>query len=227
MASRLDICNQAIALIRAKAISSIDETGLEARECARFYPHVVKLLLEGPVGSNHTFSFAVRRVVLAQVTNDREHEWLYAYAVPADMGSALRVLPDFEGAGVSIPIALPGEPYAETWAAAGGYDLPFVIDNSILYTNAETATLEYGINDIEEASIPVVVVEAMAADLASRLAMPIKGDKKLRRELMEEADLHWSRAIADDKNRHPQRQGVYLTEAMLARAGYTVPPVTG
>ena len=223
--SRLDICNQAVALIKAKRIQSIDESSLEARECRRFYPKVLALALEGPAGSGHTFSFANRRVALAQLaTNDREHEWLYAYAVPADMKNAIRIIPDFEAAGIGIPVPVPGQPYAETWLATGAFDVPYLIENGTIYTNAEAATLEYGINDIAEANIPTMVEEAMVVDLASRLVIPVKGDRKLRRELLEEADLLWQRAIADDKNRHPERQGEYISEAMAARGGYVTHP---
>lgn len=226
MASQLDICNQAIALIKAKAIQSLGDNSLEARECSRFYPQVLAVALEGPVGSNHVFSFANRRVVLAETTNDREHEWLYAYAVPADMGTPLRVIPDWEGAGAGIPVPIPGEPYAETWSGTALYEAPYSIENGIIYTNVETATLEYGLNDIEEGSLPAIVVDAMVTDLASRIVVPVKGDDKKRRQYMEEADLLWQRAVADDQNRHPQRHGNYVSEAMAARAGWLTAPLS-
>jgi hypothetical protein len=218
--SRLGISNQALDLIKGKRIQSIGENSLEARTCATHYPQVLSLALEGPVGSDHVFSFANRRVVLAETTNEREFEWVYAYAVPDDMGSAIRLIPNLESFGVGIPVPLAGEPYSEVWASAvSAIEADYIIENGVIYANVETATLEYGIKEIDEASLPASVVEAMTSDLASRLAVPIKNDRKLRRELMEEADLLWQRAIADDKNRQPQRSGGYLSETTAARAG--------
>lgn len=221
MPSRIDICNQAVALIGAKQMQSPGEQSLEARECNRFYPQVISNMLEGP----HDWSFANRRVLLAQLgSNDRTHEWLYAYGVPADMGTPIRLLPDLDGAGLGFPVPLPGEPYAETWALGGLYDVPYLIENGVLYANVENATLEYGINAIEEASLTSLVVDAIVTDLAYRLAVPVKKDRALRRQLMEESDLAWQRAMADDANRNPRQYGEYISETMAVRAGWHTAP---
>jgi hypothetical protein len=39
--SQLSLSNQALAALPAKEISSLNENSLEARECRRFYPHVM------------------------------------------------------------------------------------------------------------------------------------------------------------------------------------------
>lgn len=221
MPSRVDICNQAVGLIGAKPIQSVDEQSLEARECRRFYPQVIATMLEGP----HDWSFANRRVALAAlVTNPRSSEWLYAYGVPADMGTPIRLIPDLVGSGLGFPVPLPGEPYAETWATGGLYQAAWLIENGVLYANVENATLEYGIKAVEEAVLTALAVDAIATDLAYRLAVPVKKDRALRRQLMEEADLAWQRAMADDANRQPRRQGDYVSEAMAARAGWHTAP---
>lgn len=217
MPAKLDIWNQAIDLIKAKRVDSPDENSLEARTCRLHYPQAVSAMLEGP----HDWSFQNRRVALAVLANERTSEWLYAYALPADMGSPIRLIPDLEAAGLGYPVPLPGEPYAETWALPNGaYDTPYLIENGVLYSNTENATLEYGINDIEEADLTAKVADALITDLASRIVVPVKGDRKLRRELMEEADLLWQRAMADDQNRNPRMSGQYVSEAEAARAGY-------
>lgn len=218
-ASRLSICNQALSSIKAKTLQSLGENSFEARECNRFYPQIVSEMLEGGVG-DHTFSFANRRVVLAETTNDRDHEWAYAYGVPADMGTAVRVIPDLEAFGLGIPVPLPGEPYAEMWASQlSTLEADYAIENGILYANVQNATLEYGISSIDAGLLPAQVVRAITSDLASRLAVPIKGDTKLETKRQQEADLFWQRAIADDKNRQPQQYGSYLSETMAARDG--------
>jgi len=218
MAAQIDICNQAVALLPAAPMASLDEASLEARECRRFYPQVVREMLEGP----HDWSFANRRVALAAMaTNDRPSEWAFAYAVPADMGTPIRLVPDFEALGLGVPVPLAGEPHAETWTSvAADFEAPYRIENGILYANIDNAALEYGISDIVEAVLPALVVKALVADLASRLAMPVKKDRRLKGELLQEAELYWQRAMADDQNRQPQHGwSSYSPEGLIARAG--------
>jgi hypothetical protein len=132
------------------------------------------------------------------------------------MGTPIRVLPDLAG----LPIPLPGEPYGEIWATQiAGLEAAYIIENGVIYTNAENATLEYGINSIEEAVIGAFCEDALAAELASYLAVPIKKDRKLRGELLEEAEIAWQRAMADDANRHPRMSGGYVSESMAVRHG--------
>jgi hypothetical protein len=132
---RLDVCNKAISRIRAKRIATFEEASLEARECRTFYPAVVGFMLDGPY--DHDFSFANQRVILAEkATNDRLQEWSYAYALPSNMSSPIRVIPDLESAGLSLPVPLPGDPYAETWALTGSYiETPYLIEGDTLYTH--------------------------------------------------------------------------------------------
>lgn len=214
MAARIDIFNQAIAELPAKAIQSIDENSLEAGECRRFYPQIVSEMLSGP----HDWSFQIRRVALASLGNDRSYEWVYAYALPSDMGAPIRVIPDLSSLGFPVPI--PGEPYAEQWALTGRYfETPYIIENGVLYTNVQTATLEYGINSIDDVALTPLTVRAIVLDLASRIAIPVKKDRKIKAELVGQAEVAWDRAIAEDLNRQPQVSGGYLSEAMVARGG--------
>jgi len=216
MAARIDIFNQAIAELPAKAIQSIDENSLEARECRRFYPQIVSEMLSGP----HDWSFQIRRVALATLANDRPFEWVYAYALPSDMGAPIRVIPDLSALGLGFPVPIPGEPYAEQWALTGRYfETPYIIENGILYTNVQTATLEYGINGIDDLVLTPLTVRAIVLDLASRIAIPVKKDRKIKAELVGQAEVAWARAIAEDMNRQPQISDDYLSEAMVARSG--------
>lgn len=216
MPAKIDLWNRAVALVPAEQISDVAENSLPARECRRFYPDVISNMLEGP----HDWSFANRRVALAEITNSRTYEWAFAYAVPADMGTPIRVLPDFSALGLSLPVPLPGEPYAEVWAAfASSYAAPYLLEKGVIYTNAENATLEYGINDVTEASLSPMVVRAIVTELAGWIALPIKKDKDLRDKLLSEAEIYWSRAIADDRNRQPEPPSLYVPEALRARDG--------
>jgi hypothetical protein len=137
--SQIDVANLALARIRASQITSIAENTLEGREVRRFYPRAIADCLAGPF--DHDWSFANYRTTLAQlVVNDRASEWLFAYAVPSNMASPIRVLPDFNGLGLGLPIPLLGDPYAESWMAQGGYfETPYIIEGQTIYTNTENA----------------------------------------------------------------------------------------
>lgn len=216
--SQLEISNLALAHLPAAPIASTAENSLEAREARRFYPHVMADMLEGP----HDWSFANRRVALAALaTNDRDQEWLYAYALPSNLGSPIRVIPDLESLGLGFPIPLPGQPYAEAWAVSGSqYETPYIIEGSTLYSNTATARLEYTINDIAGVTVSQLVITAAALDLAARIVVPVKKDSERETKLLSMAETAWQRAIADDRNRHPETNGQYISEAMASRRGY-------
>lgn len=214
----LDVMNRALAKLPASPISDEDETSLEARECRRFYPVVVSNMLEGP----QEFSFAKQRVILAlAATNDRDDEWLYAYVLPSNCASPIRVLPDFASLGISIPVPLSGDPYAEAWASSelSGFETPYILDGDTIYSNEQYAVLEYVIDDIAGLRVSQLVIEALSCELAAKICVPIKKDSARENTLKGEAEIAWERAIADDRNRQPEYYSGYTPEAIAARHG--------
>lgn len=213
--AQIDICNEALADIRATLIQDVTEQSNEANLCALYYPKIVSRALEGP----HHWSFANQRVQLAQAaTNDRPYEWGYAYLVPQNMAAAKRVLADFATLGYPLPAT--GEPYTDDTLRP--FAVPYIIQNDTIYCNAENAWLEYTINDIDGIVDTNLFAAAVAKELAAKLAIPIKGDSKLAQGMMTEAELAWQRAVAADNERQPQTYGNFIPEAMLARHRYNV-----
>lgn len=155
MASVVDICNLALAnLGDAATVTSIDppEGSVQAEKCAQFYPVARDALLE-----MHPWSFAVKRVVLADLGGTPPTNWEYRYARPADCLHAIAVYPE--------------EPASE-WDTQ-----PFVQEmdgttRSIL-TNAATATLKYIARVTETTTFSPTFVVALSWYLAYLLAMPI------------------------------------------------------
>ena len=214
----LDLCNKALAKIAAKPIADIDEQSLEARECRRVYPQVVSDMLEGP----HEYSWSKQRETLATVTNDRPDEWAYAYQLPANAASVVRVLPDFDSLGISVPVPLPGEPYAEAWASTvAQFEADYILDGTTIYTNETNASVEFIVNDIANLRVPSMVVKALILELAGNLAVPVKKDSAREKDMLQQAELAWQRAIADDQNRQPESYGSYIPESIAARHGIT------
>lgn len=209
MAAKLDIWNDALGELPSAPVTTDDEATLERRECERVYVPCIKELLE-----THDWGFANRRVALAKVTNTRNGEWIYAYAAPADMGTAIRILP-----GWLFERDVPAE-------VADLYDrhpqVPYRLEAGIIYTNEDEARLEYGLSMVSEADMPAMFARALALEMASRLAMPIKKDRVLKGDLIKQAEAAKDRARADDENRHPRTMPAFISEAELARSGYPI-----
>lgn len=215
-ATRESICNLALGKIKAKPIASFDEDSLSAQECRRFYPEVIQAMLEG----DEDWHFIVQRAALVQKTNDREAEWQYAYQVPSNMARAIAVIPDLDALGLSLPVAVSGSPYTETWATLGAdITVPYLIIGQTLYTNVDSARLEYRINDITGVDLPHRVGQALAIELAAHLAVPLKGDSGREKELLSQTETAWERAIADSRNRQPTRYPDHESETLAARFG--------
>jgi hypothetical protein len=213
-ATRESICNLALGKIKAKPIASFDEDSLSAQECRRFYPEVIQAMLEG----DEDWHFIVQRAALVEKANDREAEWTYAYQLPSNMARAIAVIPDLETLGLSLPVTVSNAPYMETWATLrADYSADYIIVGTTLYTNAENARLEYRINDITGVDLPHRVGQALAIELAAHLAVPLKGDSAREKDLLNQTETAWERAIADSRNRQPTSYPAYESEMLAAR----------
>ena len=181
MASAIDICNLALGHLGDTAtVSSIDppEGSAQAEHCARFYPIARDSLLE-----MHLWNFSVRRVALAQVTNNWT-EWTYAYMVPADVNNIIAVLaPDAPNDYSTFVSPIDGVPfYAPTVAAAMYTPQQYTVESmadgtSILYANQSNAVLRYTSFITDTTKFSPLFIVTLSWHLASMLAGPlIKGD---------------------------------------------------
>jgi len=200
VAISIPICNLALGELRAAAIADIAEDSIEAQNCARYYPQCLKLLLE-----RHDWSFATRIASLAELSvNPRASEWLHAYALPVDCATPKRLVPPAGGALV---------PWSIEWSQA------FIVEAGLLYSQLPDAILEYSAADIPEAVMPALFADALAFALAARLAVPIRDSREMKGQLLQQAELAASRAVADDENREPRRDIPFSDEVMMARGG--------
>jgi len=191
MAISITVCNLALGELRAPPIADIDEPTTEAAECRRYYAHCLKLLLE-----RFDWSFATRVATLAELSvNPRASEWAHAYALPADMATAQRLVPPLNGwpGGAAI---LPAVPVLAQ---------PFIIEGGVLFSQMRSAILEYTTRDVAEADMPGLFSDALAYALAARLAVPLRDSRETKGQLLQQAEIAAQRAIADDINRQPHR----------------------
>lgn len=212
MAALITLCNQALAQIAAGSIADLDEGSIESRECKRF----AQPLLDEMADWSDSIMLGRTRVVLASVTNDRPAEWLYAYAVPADMRTAIAIRAVQDDAQY-LPQA---GPY--TFPLQDSEPLAYMVEGSVIYSNVETATLVYAKSTITAGDLPPLGQRAFVTELASRIALPIKKDPKSAAQVANMAARDRARYIADEENKSPRGTTRYISEVEYARSGLSV-----
>lgn len=213
--SLVQICNEAIADLPAHPISSLDDTRKEARECSRHLDGVVSDLI-----GEHDWAHVRRRVALAEVTNDREGEWGYAYSFPDEMVSPIKLIRNTSGASSVGVIVTPVAYWPQV--SMGWAEIPFAQADGKLYTNLDEAILEYSTDAVEPSKWPPLFAQAVIRLLAARIYRPILGEKADTREWMVKQDAAAQAAriaIADDLNRNPRQRKSFISEAEAARFG--------
>ena len=204
MSSEVDICNLALSYIGEDAtVSSINppEGSQQAAYCKTFYPMARDNIL-----NRHNWTFASRRVVLAQVTNPYE-QWEYAYALPSD---CMKV--------ISVMDAESKDDYSEDLyrvnvnrvIAERGYytPQPFTIEldtvgNKVLYTNQEDAQMRYQAFVTDPTKFSPLFVMVLSYQMASMLAGPvIKGKQgaSTSMNMLQLSQQYLSEAIENDAN---------------------------
>lgn len=203
MAISITVCNLALGELRAPPIADVDEATTEAAECRRYYAHCLKLLLE-----RFDWSFATRIAALAELTlNPRASEWAHAYMLPANMATAQRLVPPVAG----WPAAAGAAPVAPVLTR------PFAIEDGMLFSQVPGAILEYTTREISEADMPALFCDALAYALAARLAVPLRDSRETKGQLLQQAEVAAQRAMADDVNRQPNRDGRAIDDVAVAR----------
>lgn len=206
--SKLAIFNMALGDCPADRVDLVEENSLQAITCRDHYPEALKLLLE-----DHDYDFAVERVTLAAVANDRSNEWRFAYQLPSDLAKPLHLLP--------FPADTVGAHYPRfgSYRAMEG-KVPMRIANGRIYANVERAVLEFVTNAPSEARFTALFARALALELASRIVMPLLTSEKRQTALIRKAEIARERAKAADMNRDSESVLDFVSQEYLARMGF-------
>lgn len=210
MASLIELCNRALAIVAKGQIASLNEGSFEARECAR----AAQPLLDEMVLWSDNIPLGRRRVVLAEMANDRPAEWLHAYAAPSDFGMPIAIR-RVEDDASELPEA---GPY--NFPPQAGLPLRYLHENGKIYCNVDTATLIYTVDTLVVTDLDALMQKAFVNELALRISMPLTKDPKIVQSLAAPAEVARARAIAFQENKMGQRQVSYVSDAELARMGY-------
>lgn len=193
MATAIDICNLALSHIGKPSINDFGEATAEAREANRHYGPSRRSLLQ-----SSDWTFARKRVALAKLAPDFEERWRYTYAQPQAMLQARRIVrPRFDPRTDPRPV-------------------PFEIRGGKVYTDIDSAHLEFT-QDLETTGMfPSLFSDALAALLAFRFARALTRSTNLTREMREESRDALSRAVEADSAQDVGRY-TYDADALLDR----------
>lgn len=93
----ITICSDALLLLGAKAISSFNDGTDESSVCDRLYPDIRDSTL-----SMYPWSFATKKVQLAQLVTAPTNVWQYAYQLPGDRLAGPRAVYDTAAVGANV-----------------------------------------------------------------------------------------------------------------------------
>jgi hypothetical protein len=179
MASKVKICNMALAKIRGRNIQSIDGVSREAKECKKIFDEVRDAVLRA-----HDWGFASKTQDLA-LTTDTFTGWEYVYQYPSDCLAAREILKDnYVNTGTSYDIDtdrnrnIPFKPIQFKKATNENKNRVYIL------TNKEDAELRYTARITDTNLFDANFVEALAFKLASELAYPIKASLKLQQAML-------------------------------------------
>lgn len=212
MASLISLCNQALAEVYKGPIADFEEKSPEARECKRFAEPLLQEMAEW----SDRFQWNRKRVDLALTANNRLSEWLYAYSPPSDLATPIKVR-DPEFTPYYFPPFGPGNfPMQDDIA------MPFLHEGGVIYTNIENAILVYSSTEMDASKLSAMGRRAFVLELGARIATPLNKDRKLARELRQEAEVQRQLWVADEENKALQRETRHMSQAEWARLGYEI-----
>lgn len=188
MASVVDICNLALAhLGESPSVVAINppDGGFHAEQCAIFYPIARNVCLEV-----REWTFATKRQALATLSNVSIDGWDYAYTKPSDCVKALKLLPA-----------------EQDDALDDDYPVDFIEENSVIYSNEESAVLKYTYRIEDPTKFSALFVNALAYLLASYLAGPVTKDTKIKSAMYEA--FRNELGLASDANANVGKQAAY------------------
>lgn len=197
MTSAVAISNLALDEIPHPTIVSLEENTRAAEVLRRQLPMVL-----GEIMESGEWNFGIRRVALAQIANDREGLWRYAYAVPTDLALPLRITSTRT---VGSEFLLPGQTLAADVRLTGD-PIRFDFEGLSLWSNEEGAILEYVTATPAWTSMSKRFMRLLSLTLAARIVVPITKDHDRKRALLQEAELFGQRALASSLNANHTQQ---------------------
>lgn len=191
--SIINICNRALSTyIGQGQITSLSDNSPAATACDLHYDEARKYVL---CYGAHPWTWATKRQSLAELTNDRSTEWGFKYQAPVDL---LQIV------WVNTPIAA-----RMAKAAHENPDTDREFAGGVIYSDVEDAVMEYIADEDDVTTFPPIFQDALAAELASRIAMVLTQNVRIAQNAGNMArQLLDSAQASDALNLPPMGQGM-------------------
>ncbi len=183
MAFAVSICNLALSNVGKDNINDLNEPTAEARACRQFYDHVRDTLLQV-----YPWSFAGRTISLAEKANDKPGQWARAYSRPIDCLKVRWIRRQYS--------SLDPRPLTRQEELS----LPYETEGQTIYCNLSPAFLRYTFRLTDHTRFSPMFAEAMSWHLATRIAMPLTRDPKIRADCYQLAQATQASAEIADAN---------------------------
>ena len=189
MTSEIDICNLALLRLGTRSsIASFTEGSVEANACAQVYHLLRDMLL-----ASHQWSFATRRVILADLGTPPDG-WHHRYAYPTDCLRARMIRPGVERHHDIVPF----EVSADLDSAGNAI--------RVILCNVPAAVLIYTARQYSTDLFPPHFVEALSWLVAAELANALSSDDALAQSALQMASQAISACKCNDANETPVPQ---------------------
>lgn len=171
MSTNIAICNLALSYLGKDVISSFDEPSTEGRVCRQFFNHALSTLLQ-----REKWSFAQKRQPLAQVLNEQNSRFAYAYEMPFDCLKLHHLSGD-------------STEYVDT---------SYIVEGRAIYADLSPAFAHYTFNLQDCALLTPLFEEALSWYLAAKIAIPLTRDQKIFATALEMAEKTITYATIND-----------------------------
>jgi len=192
MATRVSICSNALLLLGAKTINSLDEGTDRASLASNLYDSVRDSLLR-----SHPWNCAVKRVILAPDTETPAFDYTAQFTLPGDWLKTISVGPD-------------------------GYEVDYKHESDKVLANGTSLALRYISRNDNEATWDSMLVHAMELKMAAEMAYPITGSASMADLMNGKLLQHLKAARAvDGQDDPPQTLGDFrLLNARFGGSGF-------
>lgn len=207
MASEVGICNMALSKIRAGSINSLTEASLQAQQCKLWYPFCRDFLLE-----DNPWGFATKIAPLAVLGSEDIHNWVYVYQYPSDCLYIERLILNYERYDSDVTTntgALRHRLIEDLYTPDLGAQVRYEIFNveepngKVIAANEPELLIEYRFRVTDPNRFTMAFIEALAAYLASKIAIAIVGaelGRQFRKDALDEYVMLLSAAVSNSKN---------------------------
>lgn len=193
MATKVSICSNALLLLGAKTINSLDEDSDRAQLAANLYESARDDMLR-----SHPWNCAVKRVILAPDTEAPAFDYSAQFTLPGDWLRTLSV-------------------------GQEGYEVDYKHESGKILAGGTSLPLRYIFRNDNEATWDAMLVRAMELKMAAEMAYPITQSAAMADAMNNQLQFHLKKARAvDGQDDPPQTLGDFalLNSRFGGRAGY-------